>query len=51
MHDDPDLRAKIAEAADARLQGEWADAISDLTPEEMDARERERRAKETEEGV
>lgn len=51
MHDDPGLRAKIVGAADQRLQGEWADAISDLTPEEMDARDRARRARAAEEGV
>lgn len=51
MHDDPALRAKIVSAADERLQGEWADAISDLTPEEMDARDRARRVRAAEEGV
>jgi voltage-gated potassium channel len=50
LHDDPQLRLKIAEAADERLQGEWADAMSDLTPEEMDARDRARKAQAAEEG-
>jgi voltage-gated potassium channel len=51
MHDDPALRAKIAAAADDRLQGEWADVVSDLTPEEMDARDRARRVQSAEEGI
>jgi voltage-gated potassium channel len=51
MHDDPALRAKIVSAADDRLQGEWADAISDLSPEEMDARDRARKLRAAEEGV
>ncbi|HAH11135.1 MAG TPA: cyclic nucleotide-binding protein, partial [Alphaproteobacteria bacterium] len=38
MEDDPTLRARIVEAADARLQGEWADAGTDMSSQELEAR-------------